>query len=140
MSAVAMLLADQFGAPADDGRRLRTVRFDEVEPPIASATAALMGGTVGVHVRPVDGGMDAALRARRSARSTLHRIDAWADRLTRFSATSDLSRLNASPASRVPVRPTLAATLDWARQAQDLSGGIVDVALLDARLAAEATR
>jgi FAD:protein FMN transferase len=137
MSAVAMLLADE-PAASDETRRLRTVGLDEVEPPIVSATAALMGGTVGVHLRPVDGRMDAAFRARRAAWSTLRRIDAWADRLTRFSTTSDLARLNVSPGDRVPVRPTLAATLDWARQAQDLSDGIVDVALLDARLAAEA--
>jgi len=117
MSAVAMLFSDLVAAPADGTGRLRTV---------------------GVHLRPVDGRMDAVLRARRSAWSTFHRIEAWADRLTRFSTTSDLARLNASPAERVAVRPTLAATLDWARQAQSLSGGIVDVALLDARLAAEA--
>ena len=124
--------------PLADVHRLGAVRPDEAEPPIVSATAAMMGGTVGVHVRPGDGGMDGTRWARRSARSVLHRIDAWADRLTRFSATSDLSALNASPVTRVPVRPTLAATLDWAREAQDLSDGIVDVALLDARLAAEA--
>ena len=138
MSAVAMLSSDPAAAPANGTGRLRTVGLDAVEPPIVSATDALMGGTVGVHLRPVDGRMDAALRARRSAWSTLRRIEAWADRLTRFSTTSDLARLNASPADRVPVRPTLAATLDWARQAQSLTGGIVDVALLDARLAAEA--
>ncbi len=81
--------------------------------------------------------MTAAADARRAADSTVRRLGAWADRLTRFTTTSDLTRLNASPAARVPVRPTLAAALDWARMAQGLSDGIVDVALLDARLAAE---
>jgi thiamine biosynthesis lipoprotein len=83
--------------------------------------------------------MTARAEARRAASSIVGRIDAWAVRLTRFTTTSDLTRLNVSPAARVPVRPTLAAVLDWARQAQDLSDGIVDVALLDARLAAEAS-
>jgi len=38
---------------------------------------------------------------------------------------------------RAPVRPTLAAVMDWGREAQGLSDGIVDIALLDARLEAE---
>jgi thiamine biosynthesis lipoprotein len=61
----------------------------------------------------------------------------WADRLTRFTTTSDLARLNDSHDVRVAVSPTLAAALDWARMAEGLSDGIVDVAMLDARLAAE---
>ena len=107
------------------------------EPALVSVVTGMMGGTVGVHVRPVDDGVAAAADARRAARSTLRRLGAWADRLTRFTETSDLARLNASAGVRAPVRPTLAAVLDWARQAEGLSGGIVDVALLDARLAAE---
>ena len=110
---------------------------DGVEPPLVSVVTSLMGGTVGVHLRPVDGGMTATSEARRAARSTLRRLGTWADRLTRFTATSDLARLNASQAARVRVRPTLAAALDWARMAEGLSDGIVDVAMLDARLAAE---
>ncbi len=110
---------------------------DGVEPPLVSAETSLMGGTVGIHVRPIDGGMEATSQARRAARSTLRRVGAWADRLTRFTTSSDLARLNASPAGRVPVRPTLAAALDWARMAEGLSDGIVDVAMLNARLAAE---
>lgn len=111
---------------------------DDSEPPFVSVVTGLMGGMVGAYVRPVDGGMTATFEARRAADSTVRRLGAWADRLTRFTTTSDLARLNASPATRVPVRPTLAAALDWARMAQGLSDGIVDVALLDARLAAEA--
>lgn len=110
---------------------------DGVEPPIVSEETDLMGGTVGIHVRPVDGGMRASAEARQTARSTLRRVGAWADRLTRFTTSSDLARLNAAPAGLVPVRPTLAAALDWARIAEGLSDGIVDVAMLDARLAAE---
>ena len=41
------------------------------------------------------------------------------------------------PATGVPVRPTLSMVLDWARTAEGLTDGIVDIALLDARLAAE---
>ena len=65
------------------------------------------------------------------------RVNAWASRLTRFSDESDLSRLNASAASHVTVRPTLGAALDWARTASDRTNGIVDATLLGARLGAE---
>jgi FAD:protein FMN transferase len=67
-----------------------------------------------------------------------NRVGAWASRLTRFSSTSDLARLNAEAnETLVAVRPTLASVLAWACEATNLSGGIVDVTLLDARLAAE---
>ena len=65
------------------------------------------------------------------------RVNAWASRLTRFTDESDLSRLNASPSQSVKVRPTLHAVLDWARTASDRTDGIVDAALLNARLGAE---
>lgn len=107
------------------------------EAAIVSVSTALMGGTVGIHLRPIDGTTVASTEARRAAHSTLRRLAAWADRLTRFSTSSDLARLNASRAGRVPIGPTLAATLDWARMAEGLSDGIVDVRMLDARLAAE---
>jgi thiamine biosynthesis lipoprotein len=100
----------------------------------------MMGGIVGVHLTP---GADPAAgsagdgRARADAERILRRIEVWASRLTRFTPTSDLSHLNAARSPRVPVRPTLAAVLDWGRQAQGMSDGIVDIALLDARLAAE---
>ena len=41
------------------------------------------------------------------------------------------------PAGWVPIGPTLTAVLDWARYAEGLTGGVVDIGLLDARLAAE---
>ncbi len=112
-------------------------RTDGVEPPLASAVSGLMGGRVGVYLRPTDGGMAAMADARRASRSTLRRLGVWADRLTRFTTTSDLARLNDAPTARVAVGPTLAAALDWARMAEGLSDGIVNVAMLDARLAAE---
>lgn len=91
---------------------------------------SIMGGEVSVHAT---GGVPApALEA------VLDRISAWASRLTRFDPSSELMRLNAATAHRVRVGPTLTAMLDWSREAEALSGGLVDVAMLDARLAAEA--
>ena len=80
-------------------------------PPFVSVTTSLMGGTVGVHLLPADDGPDTDADARRAAQSVLRRLSAWAERLTRFTTTSDLARLNDSPAVRVPVSPTLAAAL-----------------------------
>lgn len=94
-----------------------------------------MGGELGVHVRCAAHHEPDA--ARRDALRVAARMGAWADRLTRFSDTSDLVRLNDDRRARVPVRPTLAALLEWSRRAADLTAGIVDVTLLDARLAAE---
>jgi thiamine biosynthesis lipoprotein ApbE len=93
----------------------------------------MMGGRVAVHVLA---GYDPT-RARRDAVRVLGRMRTWAGRLTRFEAGSDLMRLNADPRAIVPVGPTLAAVLDWARAAEAATDGIVDVTLLDARLAAE---
>jgi FAD:protein FMN transferase len=139
--SLSFVAAEPWSAPASSAghRRATSVLIGGVEPPLEWVVTALMGGAVGIYLRPVDGGMMAAAEARRVARSTLRRMEAWADRLTRFTECSDLARLNASPAARVSVSPTLAATLDWARMAEGLSDGIVDVALLDARLAAERT-
>ena len=93
-----------------------------------------MGGRVSVAVR--DEHDPATLD--RAADATLDRIEAWAGRLTRFDAASELSRLNASTAAAVAIGPTLTAILDWARIADGLTDGLVDVAMLHARLAAEA--
>jgi thiamine biosynthesis lipoprotein len=93
-----------------------------------------MGGMVSVMALD---GMDRA-RLERAASSVLDRIESWAGRLTRFSQDSELSRLNAAPEWLVPVGPTLTAVLDWARMAEGMTDGLVDVALLDERLAAEA--
>jgi thiamine biosynthesis lipoprotein len=108
---------------------------------LVSREAPMMGGRVGIHVQPADARSDtaaeAASRTAAEADAVLRRISAWADRLTRFTTASELSRLNADPRSAVPVGPTLAAVLDWGRYAEGLTGGMVDIGLLDARLAAE---
>jgi thiamine biosynthesis lipoprotein len=95
------------------------------------ASRPMMGGTVSILVH------DAAVAAAATG-GVLDRIEAWAGRLTRFDPQSELMRLNDAPSSRVPIGPTLTAVLDWARTAEGITDGIVDVALLDARLAAEA--
>jgi thiamine biosynthesis lipoprotein len=101
---------------------------EALEP--AVARRPMMGGEVAVQATGL------ADRVRLDA--VLDRIDAWASRLTRFDASSELMRLNANPSSRVRVGPTLTAVLDWSRAAEGLADGLVDVAMLDARLAAEA--
>ncbi len=102
-------------------------------PSEVSCRAQLMGGWVSVHLRTVGAPDD----ARREADRALHRIERWASRLTRHAASSELSALNADPSSATEVRPTLGAALDWGRAAESLSGGAVDIAMLEARLAAE---
>lgn len=110
-----------------------------------SIEAHLMGGRVGIHVRParppsdrasstVD---DARLRAGRDAARTMRRIASWAGRLTRFAETSELSRLNAGTARSAVVRPTLGAVLAVAAELGRASDGIVDPTVLLERLAAE---
>ncbi len=99
----------------------------------AGATRTMLGGRVSVHLTD-----DApAGRLEAAAERTLDRIGAWAQILTRFDPDSELARLNADPGEAVTVRPTLSAVLDWARAAESATDGLVDVALLDARLAAE---
>lgn len=102
---------------------------------LMSRSVELMGGRVGVNLDRFGG--SAEIDAAADAEAVLRRMAAWADRMTRFTTTSELSRLNGDPRSQVPVGPTLAAVLDWGRHAEGLTGGIVDIALLDARLAAE---
>jgi thiamine biosynthesis lipoprotein len=105
------------------GGRLRI----HVTVPVASAT----GGSG--RAQDADASGDAA----RLGRATASRIAAWAARLTRFDPASDLSRLNADPATPARVRPTLAAVLEWGEDAGERTGGMVDVTLLAQRLAAE---
>lgn len=101
---------------------------------VASIEVDLMGGRVGIHLR--SGGEPAA--AELDARRTLAALRTWAGRLSRFDPGSELSRLNAGRGSAVSVGPTLAALLDWGRAAEVETNGIVNVAMLDRRLAAEA--
>ena len=98
-------------------------------PVLPNARRPMMGGEVSLHA--TGDATEPALEA------VLDRVAAWAARLTRFDPASELMRLNAAPASRVRIGPTLTAVLDWARAAEGLSDGLVDVAMLDARLAAE---
>jgi thiamine biosynthesis lipoprotein len=57
---------------------------------------------------------------------------AFAERLTRFEATSELSRLNADPRARVPVSPTLRTAVMAALWAARLTNGLVDPTLAGA--------
>ena len=62
------------------------------------------------------------------------------DRLTRFSPTSELSRFNASAGAWADVSPLLESLLRECLRAHDLSGGLVNAAVLPALLAAGYTR
>lgn len=115
------------------GIAARPAAAEVIAPRPVSTGAQMMGGTVSVHL--LDEGDPAALEV--AAGRVLDRIRAWAARLTRHDAASELSLLNAASGSQVPVGPTLTEVLDWARTAEALTDGLVDVALLDARLAAE---
>lgn len=100
-----------------------------------SRVEPMMGGNVGVHLVPAAG--QSRSDAVTDAEAVLRRLSAWAGRLTRFTETSELSRLNRDPGSVVLVGPTLAAVLDWGRAAEGLTSGVVDIGLLDSRLEAE---
>jgi thiamine biosynthesis lipoprotein len=78
-------------------------------------------GTVARVVREADGDVDVA--------SLFAEIDR---RLSRFDASSDLSRLNADPRGCVPAAPLLRAAVAAALHAASVSGGLVDPTLLGA--------
>jgi FAD:protein FMN transferase len=121
-------------------------RPDRIRGPAAAAvrTAAprsrlvhqsrAMGGRLEIHV---DAPVTDTAPAEREMRRVAGRVRAWATVLTRHNPTSQLMLLNGDPRSRVPVGPTLAAALLWALDAGDLTNGIVNVSLLEARLRAE---
>jgi len=99
-------------------------------------TTRTMGGDLRLLVAS---GLRDGAEAERDLRRVADRIDAWARRLTRFRDDSDLALLNADPARLdVALRPTLAAAMTHARAMSAATAGVVDVSLLDARLAAEA--
>lgn len=133
---IAAAIPDQGSLPADGPVAMAAARFGVDEAVPVSVERAMLGGLVGIHLYP-DPAAGTEVRAYRDADRLLDRMEAWAARLTRFSPTSDLVRLNTWPSMRAPIRPTLAAVMDWGREAQGLSDGIVDIALLDARLEAE---
>lgn len=62
------------------------------------------------------------------------------DRLTRFAPSSELSRLNASGGRWVDVSPLLESLLRESLRAHELSGGLVNAAVLPALLAAGYSR
>jgi thiamine biosynthesis lipoprotein len=93
-----------------------------------------MGGHLGIRVAVGDRPPGEAQSA---ARRAANRIERWASRLTRFTDCSELSRLNAGASSPVRVGPTLGAALRWGAEAERRTAGVVDITLLDARLAAE---
>ncbi len=116
--------------------------------PLSVATAA-MGGRLTVHIDPTAPSPatgcssndirpgESEERARRDAGRVLARVGRWAGRLSRHLPESELSLLNADPQPAVHVGPTLAAALRSGLGAAEASGGLVDITLLDARLAAE---
>jgi len=93
-----------------------------------------MGGVLEVAITVEPGQRTAATQA---ARRAAQRIEVWASRLTRFSPDSDLVALNSTRGDEVAVKPTLAAALRWALDAQRRSHGLVDATMLNQRLAAE---
>ena len=93
-----------------------------------------MGGRLGIHVAaPPEGEPAAEVLARLVAR----RIRSWAQLLSRFDTSSQLTAVNDDRRTLVPLRPTIAEMIEWAAEASWLTGGIVDITLLDERLAAE---
>jgi len=64
------------------------------------------------------------------------RIQAWAAIATRHHE-SQLTRLNASTLASVHVGPTIAALAAWAADAWELTGGLVNITMLNERIAAE---
>jgi len=116
---------------------VRTTRWSRVAAPSSivpvSVGTTAMGGRLVVHL----GAAVCDERARRDALRVLARVHRWADRLSRHLATSELSTLNADPRPTVAVGPTLAAALRAGLEASELTDGLTDITLLDARLAAE---
>jgi thiamine biosynthesis lipoprotein len=106
----------------------------EADPPPVRHASAAMGGRLVLRVVPAPG-MQAD--AERDLEAVARRVRVWASVLTRHADESALLRLNRDPRPEVPVGPTLAAVLAWAADAAAATGGIVDAALLDERLAAE---
>jgi thiamine biosynthesis lipoprotein len=96
---------------------------------------ASMGGWVRLRVTTPLG---AETATDRELRLVAGRIQAWADRITRFDAGSELMALNrGAQVGTTVVGPTIGHVLERARQLGRATDGLVDVALLEARLAAE---
>jgi len=100
-----------------------------------------MGGTLQLRVCwPIDAEAPVDAVALTQTRAYLvalaQRVRRWAAIATRHDA-SQLTRLNGATAAEAPVGPTLASLLAWSADAWEATGGLVDITLLDARLAAE---
>jgi FAD:protein FMN transferase len=98
---------------------------------IASRLFQALGGECEIHAIGVS---DEALA---SAEAWVHDKH---ERLTRFASTSELSRLNASRGEWAPVSPLLEGLLREGLRAHEISGGLVNIAVLPAVLAAGYTR
>jgi FAD:protein FMN transferase len=125
------------------GTRARARAAGDVVPGVAAGRSPLvrlahrseaMGGRLEIHLAAHP---DDAAAADREMCRVAGRIRAWAAMLTRHDPGSRLMRLNTDPRPAVPVGPTLAAALRWARESGLATGGAVDATLLDARLRAE---
>ncbi len=64
------------------------------------------------------------------------RVQAWAAIATRHHP-SQLTQLNAAKSTSVTIGPTLAALVSWAADAWELTGGLVNITMLNERIAAE---
>ncbi len=107
-----------------------------------SLTVPAMGGSLHLRVafRPRASDVESRVAVATHLGLVARRVERWAARLTRFTESSDLSALNAHPQqTRTWVPPTLAAVLDWAERAVDLGPDLLNVTLLDERLAVEAS-
>ncbi|MBS1676177.1 MAG: FAD:protein FMN transferase [Actinobacteria bacterium] len=89
---------------------------------------------MGSHVRlligepPAGADLPSAAEAATSARRFVREFDAA---LSRFRPESELCALNADPRERVPASPLLRRAVRAAREAAELSGGLVDPTLVD---------
>ncbi|HWK30062.1 MAG TPA: FAD:protein FMN transferase [Solirubrobacter sp.] len=112
--------------PAAAPRHATTPRHaTALDPP---GPFACFGGWCSVAAAPA-----AALAARLQ-------LEQWHAQFTRFSAASELSRLNADPRAAVPVSPTLARLAAAVHEAATATGGLVDATLLGEIEAAGYTR
>jgi len=64
------------------------------------------------------------------------RVQAWAAIATRH-YPSQLTRLNAHTGPKVRVGPTIASLLSWSAEAWELTGGLVNITMLNERITAE---
>lgn len=96
-----------------------------------------MGGHLGIRVVLASPVRESGERVLRGTMQQLGaRIDAWARLLTRHHP-SQLTRLNETSGSEVRIGPTVASLLSWAADAWDSTAGLVNVAMLEERIAAE---